>query len=330
MHSPFPFQELINWYEKNGRTHLPWRDYDFSEKDLGYRVWLSEIFLQQTQASRVCEYFSKVIEKYPTIEILARTSYEDFFEDYKGLGYYSRAKNMLKTAKIITEQYQWYFPKKSEELVQLPWIWPYTAEAIRAFAFQIPTLSFDTNLEKIFSRYYFGTRFQKLRKSEKQQILQDFLKTDISARDFNNACMDFWSLVCVNQKNSIDFENYPLSWDTFAETKWNLEPEKKKISSCFPSDEAEIFIILHENHKEYFSESEAEFQAFKLPKTSQKDKRAYIKKYFLETYNLQLSVRPPHIKDYKNKTPYMVFNAQIQKWENDFFVFKKEDIEKFY
>lgn len=82
---PFPFHELIAWYKQNGRKNLPWREYDFDTKALAYRVWLSEVLLQQTQASRGALYFEKIIQKFPTVESLAHTNYETFFEYYKGL-----------------------------------------------------------------------------------------------------------------------------------------------------------------------------------------------------------------------------------------------------
>jgi A/G-specific adenine glycosylase len=150
MFSPFPYPQLISWYAKNGRHDLPWR-----KTHDPYRVWLSEILLQQTQAPRVVAFFNRIIERYPTVDSLAGATFEEFFPYYDGLGYYSRARNLLATAKIVANEMGGIFPAETAELVRLPGIGPYTAEAIRAFAFDLPTLSFDTNLEKVFSRYYF-------------------------------------------------------------------------------------------------------------------------------------------------------------------------------
>jgi len=83
MLTPFPFSELHNWYLVNGRNTLPWRDYSFDKKQLGYRVWLAETMLQQTQAERVKDYFKKILTVFPTVEDLAACSYEDFFPYYK-------------------------------------------------------------------------------------------------------------------------------------------------------------------------------------------------------------------------------------------------------
>lgn len=83
---PFPFDKILVWYKNNGRHDLPWRQYfHLSIKELGYRVWLSEIMLQQTQVSRVQEYFAKILTAYPTLESLSRATFEEFFPYYKGL-----------------------------------------------------------------------------------------------------------------------------------------------------------------------------------------------------------------------------------------------------
>lgn len=177
---PFPFEHLLNWYRSHGRHSLPWRRFEEDENVRSYHVWLSEILLQQTQADRVIPFYEKMLERFPTVDTLAKADYETFFPYYSGLGYYSRARNLLKTAKVVHENFRGAFPKKSEELRSLLGIGAYTAEAIRAFAYGIPTLAFDTNLEKIFARYYHGSRFLKLSAPEKESILSDFLSTGIS------------------------------------------------------------------------------------------------------------------------------------------------------
>lgn len=83
MFQAFPFHTLLQWYQKNGRHELPWRDYSFDAKTLGYRVWLAETMLQQTQVERVKSYFENILQTFPDIETLAKASYEDFFPYYK-------------------------------------------------------------------------------------------------------------------------------------------------------------------------------------------------------------------------------------------------------
>lgn len=107
---------------------------------------------------------------------------------------------MLAAAQIVSREHGGIFPKNSESLRALPGVGPYTAEAIRAFAYEIPTLSFDTNLEKIFARYYHGSRFLKLSRDEKSEILEVFEKSNHSARAVNGALMDFASSISNNKK----------------------------------------------------------------------------------------------------------------------------------
>ncbi len=281
---PFPFEHLLQWYEQHGRHHLPWRDYHYDTKQLWYRIWLAETMLQQTQADRVQEYFQRILEAFPSVEALAATDYETFFPYYKWLGYYSRARNMLKTAKMVVEKFDGIFPQDTKDLIQLPGVWPYTAEAIRAFAYNIPTLSFDTNLEKIFSRYYFGNKFRRLTREEKEGLLKQMkhvytshktsllnplpskvkgttvssspqkeeLKWGLS-QNINNALMDYGAMISRNNISWIDWDNYPFKDSKFCQTRGSLEPVKKKKKSSFPGKQAYVIAILHENHKKYFS-----------------------------------------------------------------------------
>jgi len=321
----FPFQSLIDWSKTHGRHSLPWRRYfHFSTKDLGYRVWLSEILLQQTQVERVIGYYDDILRHFPTIESLAKTSYEEFFPHYQGLGYYSRARNMLKTAIIVTGQYGEIFPNSTEELIKFPGIGPYTATAIRAFAYDEPLLSFDTNLEKIFSRYYYGTRFHKLTKEEKIQIEKDFQATGISGREMNAAFMDFGSLVSLNNRNGIDWEDYPFKNCRFYETSGALEFKEPKKQRFFPTKDARLIVVLHRDHKVYYSSDTAEYIPFILPPT-EGNIRHFVQSHFRDRYGLELSVRPIHDKYFENDSPFIVCNAQVQKGNPSFSEYRKEN-----
>lgn len=118
---PFPYAELLVWYAENGRKHLPWREFRTTDRDLlAYRVWLSEILLQQTQADRVIPFYEKMLATYPTVHELGRTDYETFFPYYDGLGYYSRARNLLATAKKVSQELSGRFPETQVALLELP------------------------------------------------------------------------------------------------------------------------------------------------------------------------------------------------------------------
>lgn len=102
----FPFSTVLAWYEKNGRHDLPWRQiYGKSTNERLYKVWIAEVMLQQTQVDRVIGYYTRFLGKYPTIESLAQTTYDELFPYYQGLGYYGRARRMIELAKSVVEEY---------------------------------------------------------------------------------------------------------------------------------------------------------------------------------------------------------------------------------
>jgi len=320
MHIPdFPFHVIADWYTDHGRHSLPWRT-----NQTPYSVWISEIFLQQTQVSRGEKYFFSVIADFPTLEDFAKLSYEQFFPYYDGLGYYSRAKNMLKTAKIIVEKYNGKFPNTFQELVQLPGIGPYTAQAILAFGYDYPVLAFDVNIKKIFSRFYLWSRQKPLSREMQHTLQKQFEKSKISGRQINAALMDFASLVDKNNTQHIDWTNYPLKNSIFYQEKWLSEEKWAKPHTNFNRTSARIFVFLHENHKKYFSTHPDKFQPVSLSPTSE-DHRHAIKKYFIQNFSIAVSVRPPFLKKQHAWETYFCYHAQIQKWdETDFWEFQKE------
>jgi A/G-specific adenine glycosylase len=232
---------------------------------------------------------------------------------------------MLKTAHIIDTEYNWVFPDSYDNLINLPWVGPYTAQAILSFGHNKNILAFDTNIEKIFSRYYFGNKFQKLSKIQKQDIQNMFEKTWISWRNINAAMMDFSSIIDINQINLIDFENYPLKDSRFFETKWSLEIKPIVIKKPVVSKKnAKIIVILHKNHELYLSAHPDNFEGFKFD-TFSWDHRHYIQDIFSRQYNLDLSVRPPYKKIASSKWDYFFYHAQIQSGQHGFWEFSKSE-----
>ena len=144
---------LREWFKKNA-AKLPWRPADLDALRDPYAVWISETMLQQTQVSTVRDYFVKWMKRFPNIATLAKAKEEEVFKYWQGLGYYSRAKNILKTAKIIAESTSQTFPQTRKELEALPGIGAYTAGAILSLAYHQREAILDGNLVRIFSRLY--------------------------------------------------------------------------------------------------------------------------------------------------------------------------------
>ncbi|MBO31711.1 MAG: A/G-specific adenine glycosylase [Rhodospirillaceae bacterium] len=143
---------LLKWYARH-RRRLPWRALP-GEKADPYRVWLSEIMLQQTTVATVKPYFGSFLARWPTIENLAAANLDQVLHAWQGLGYYARARNLHKCAQVISREFDGVFPAKENELRKLPGIGPYTAAAIAAIAFDLKATPVDGNFERVMARLH--------------------------------------------------------------------------------------------------------------------------------------------------------------------------------
>ncbi|MBI3233532.1 MAG: A/G-specific adenine glycosylase [Bacteroidetes bacterium] len=187
-----PFsQKLILWYQVNKRD-LPWRNTNDP-----YKIWLSEVILQQTRVEQGMPYFIKFIEKYPTVKLLASEHIDEVLKLWQGLGYYSRARNMHQTAKQIVDEYGGVFPADYHHLLKLKGVGEYTAAAIASFAYDLPHAVVDGNVYRVLSRLYNIDTPINISQSKKiyTEIAQELLPIDYPA-EFNQAMMEFGSLQC--------------------------------------------------------------------------------------------------------------------------------------
>lgn len=200
---------LLHWYADNKRS-LPWR----GERDV-YKVWVSEIILQQTRINQGWEYYLRFIQTFPTVKALAEADEEDVMRIWQGLGYYSRARNMHAAAKNIMQKHGGFFPKTYEQVRQLKGIGDYTAAAICSFAYGLPYPAVDGNVLRIISRV-FGIHENIMEGRTKKQIAElcSKLIKDADPADFNQALMDFGSLQCTPQ--SPQCESCPLKNECYA------------------------------------------------------------------------------------------------------------------
>ncbi|MBY6162577.1 A/G-specific adenine glycosylase [Mameliella alba] len=156
MPTPDP-QELLHWYDRHARA-LPWRVGPAArargERPDPYRVWLSEIMLQQTTVAAVRDYFIAFTTRWPTVEALAGAEDADVMAAWAGLGYYARARNLLKCARVVTQEHAGRFPRDHATLLTLPGVGPYTAAAIAAIAFDDPQTVVDGNVERVMARLF--------------------------------------------------------------------------------------------------------------------------------------------------------------------------------
>ena len=190
---------LLAWYD-TAQRHLPWR-YRPRKKADPYRVWLSEIMLQQTTVAAVIPYFEKFVARWPTVHDLAAASLEDVLQMWAGLGYYSRARNLKSCADAIIRDHDGVFPQDELALKTLPGIGPYTAAAIAAIAFGQKATPVDGNIERVVARL-FAVR-QPLPASKREiKRLAETLTPNRRAGDFAQAMMDLGSQVCSPRRPS--------------------------------------------------------------------------------------------------------------------------------
>src|SRR5436190_13433200 len=187
-------QRLLAWYDRHRRI-LPWRA-PCGERAEPYRVWLSEIMLQQTTVATVGDYFRRFVERWPTVEALAAAPLDDVLSAWAGLGYYARARNLHACARTVAERHDGRFPEDEASLLALPGIGRYTAAAIRAIAFDQSASAVDGNVERVIARLYAIETPLPDAKIEIATRAAE-LVPQRRAGDYAQAMMDLGATVCV-------------------------------------------------------------------------------------------------------------------------------------
>jgi A/G-specific adenine glycosylase len=189
-----PPAALLDWYDRH-RRRLPWRAEPGEPAD-PYRIWLSEIMLQQTTVGVVVPFFLRFLARWPDVEALAAAPLDDILRSWAGLGYYARARNLHRCAKMIVEHYGGSFPPDAAELRKLPGIGDYTAGAIAAIAYGRPEIAVDGNVERVIARLYAVETSLPRAKAQIRDRARDLLPSD-RAGDFAQAMMDLGATICT-------------------------------------------------------------------------------------------------------------------------------------
>ena len=187
-----PAKALLDWYSKHARD-LPWRD----QKD-PYAVWVSEVMLQQTRVDSVVPYYQNWMRAFPNLRALADADLDEVLGVWEGLGYYQRAHNLRRAAKLVVEKYGGILPKEVEELKRLPGIGSYTAAAITAFAHDAGVIALDGNLRRVLSRLFDYEKDPRAPAGEKHLVQQALEMMPRGAgSSFNQGLMDLGAMICV-------------------------------------------------------------------------------------------------------------------------------------
>jgi len=222
---------ILLWYSENKRS-LPWRNTTDP-----YRIWLSEIMLQQTRVAQGTPYYIKFIEEFPTVYDLADASEEKVLKLWQGLGYYSRARNLHFTSKKIVEEYNGKFPDTYEELMKLKGVGDYTASAIASISYNLPEAVVDGNVYRVLSRY-FGVEIP-INASEGITYFKNLARKVLSSeniRDYNQGIMEFGALQCAPKKPlclSCPLNETCVAFQTNSIDKYPVKLKKAKVKKRF-------------------------------------------------------------------------------------------------
>ena len=278
--------QLTGWFVANSRK-LPWRE----SKD-PYRVWISEIMLQQTRVEAVIGYFNRWVEKWPTIKSLAKASENDVMNAWQGLGYYSRARNILKSAKIVVDEFNGILPSDVEALKKLPGIGRYTAGAISSIAFELKEPIVDGNVARVYARIFEREEVVNDARSQNlyYQIATDLLP-DKNVSSFNQGLMELGALVCVPQNPRCDMCPVSKFCKSFANDSTDAFPIRRKAAKTELI--SRLVLVIKKSNKIYMTKREQkgvyhgmwEFPGFPIEKEMLKSKELSEKVY----ENLKLS-----------------------------------------
>ncbi len=223
---------LYRWYQTNGRHDLPWRNTDDP-----YRIWLSEIMLQQTQVKTVLErFYFPFLERFPSLHELANAHEDDVLKMWEGLGYYTRARNLHKTAKACRDK----LPLTVKELVALPGIGQSTAHAIAAFAYKTPVPIMDANVKRILYRLFAIETCSDKELWEKAYLFFDQTRP----YDYNQAMMDLGASVCTGKRALCEL----CPFEKLCKGRYDpLQYPKKKVKKSTPVRQRNIVIHQYKN-----------------------------------------------------------------------------------
>ena len=192
-------REILEWYDRHARD-MPWRvspaDRKHGVVPDPYRIWLSEVMLQQTTVAAVRAYFERFIARWPTVTALAAAADEDVMGEWAGLGYYARARNLLKCARVVASEHDGVFPATYDGLLTLPGIGPYTAGAIAAIAFDEPATVVDGNVERVMARLFAVRTPLPAAKPELTDHARRLTPADRPG-DYAQAVMDLGATICT-------------------------------------------------------------------------------------------------------------------------------------
>ncbi|MEZ5053291.1 MAG: A/G-specific adenine glycosylase [Chitinophagales bacterium] len=303
---------LLEWYNPTTRK-LPWK-----KTNDAYKIWISEIILQQTRVEQGMPYYLAFIKNYPTVKQLANAPLDDVLKLWEGLGYYSRARNLHTAARQVMENHNGKFPCSHEEMLQLKGIGKYTAAAIASFAFQLPHAVVDGNVYRVLTRV-FGIHIPIDTAKGKQQIeqLAHELLDKLQPHIYNQAIMDFGALVCKPQQPLCSTCPFVSNCKAYLKNEINSLPVKSK--KIVKTNRFFHYFILFDTVSIYIQQRDGNdiwkgLHEFPLVETKSEDSQAEIK-IWLQEIGIK-SVQPVLISKQILSHQNIYANFYELKWKN--------------
>ena len=301
-------QDLLDWYEIQKRD-LPWR-----KDQTPYKVWVSEVMLQQTRVDTVIPYFNQFINKYPTVYDLAAADEQDVLKMWEGLGYYSRARNLQSAVREVVEKYGGEIPSSPEELGKLKGVGPYTKGAILSIAFNQPEPAVDGNVMRVFSRLLNIKDNIALAKTKK--TFEKYVRKMISKQDpssFNQAIMDLGATICTPKSPGCLLCPVQEHCIAFAEGIQEELPVKSKAKK---QKKVPYTVLAIKNGKgEWFIEKRPDHgllaNLWQFPMVPMKEvEPSGIERWMLEKYGIEVSVGKK-IGEIKHVFSHLIWQMEI-------------------
>ncbi|MBC1801734.1 A/G-specific adenine glycosylase [Listeria booriae] len=303
-------KSLIDWYETNKRI-LPWR-----ENTEAYRIWVSEIMLQQTKVDTVMPYFYRFMEWFPTMKDFADAPEERILKAWEGLGYYSRVRNLQAAMKTVVYEMNGIVPNDLEGILALKGVGPYTAGAVLSIAYEKAEPAVDGNVMRVISRVLEideDIMKQKTRKTF-EKALYTLIDPD-KPGEFNQGLMEIGALVCTPKKPMClicPLQSFCEAHQKGEEEKYPVKIKKTKVKKVFLSS-----VIVKQGEEQFIIEQRPDTgllaNLWQFPTVTKSDNQEALKLAFLQEYGIELQLEPEPITHVKHIFSHLV-------WEVDVFV----------
>ena len=303
-------KKILNWYDFNKRK-LPWRK-KISPSKKQYYTLLSEFMLQQTQVATVIPYFNKFIKQIPNFHSLAKVENRKLLKLWEGLGYYSRARNLKKTGKIVIKNFNGKLPDNFEELITLPGVGNYTASAILAIAFNKPYIPLDGNIERVLKRYLY---LKKQSEIQKENLIKkkDIFGKSLRSSDYAQALMELGALIC--KPNNPVCSQCPVS-----ESCKSYKKKDFSITKNNKKNKDKYFILqVYKKKQRYLLIKNTKFNFLKnlkiFPMEETSKPKNFNKNINFKMSNMNMNIKIQYLKKYeKFKSPHWIDEKKLDNY----------------